>query len=106
MAETDHAEFVRHLQAEKLQTQGGPHPLYDPETDVCHRAPGPGSLGIEATPLFDSRYLLLLAPWVAAAHDLYIIGEDYSVKRIGAFLKAQGASEDRAHLGDLGRPAA
>lgn len=93
MAETDHAEFVRHLQAEKLQTQEARTRYTIQKLTYVTGLLGLGSLGIEATPLFDSRYLLLLAPWVAAAHDLYIMGEDYSVKRIGAFLKAQGASE-------------
>mgnify|MGYP000880263643 CR=1 FL=1 len=93
MAETDHAEFVRHLQAEKLQTQEARTRYTIQKLTYVTGLLGLGSLGIEATQLLDSRYLLLLAPWVATAHDFYIMGEDYSVKRIGAFLKAQGASE-------------
>lgn len=93
MAETDHAEFVRHLQAEKLQTQEARTRYTIQKLTYVTGLLSLGSLGIEATQFLDSRYLLLLAPWVAAAHDLYIMAEDYSVKRIGAFLKAQGANE-------------
>ncbi len=94
MAETDHAELRPTSAGGETETQGGPH--QETSQKLTYVTGLLGLLRWASRPrcLLDSRYLLLLAPWVAAAHDLYIIGEDYSVKRIGAFLKVQGASED------------
>jgi len=46
---------------------------------------GIGSISI--TGRFDTLWVLYLAPFVAFAFDLYIYGEDFGVKRAGAFMR-------------------
>jgi len=46
----------------------------------------------------NTTLLSYLAPWVAIVFDFYILGEDYSVKRLGAFLHAYSGET----LGEMG----
>ena len=87
------SKFVPHLRAEKLQTLDTRAKYALQKLAFVTGLLGLGSLNLTVGRI-DVSTLLFLAPWVAIAFDLYILGEDYSVKRIGAFLKA--ASPDAA----------
>lgn len=86
--------FIEHLHEEKLHTQADRTRYVAQKLAFVTGLMGLGSLGIGGESAnFDFGNLLLLAPWVATAFDLYVLGEDYSVKRIGAFLEAYGQSD-------------
>ncbi len=86
--------FIEHLHEEKLRTQADRTRYVAQKLAFVTGLMGLGSLGIGGEPMnLDFGNLLLLAPWVATAFDLYVLGEDYSVKRIGAFLQAYGHSD-------------
>ena len=104
--------FLRHLQEEKLKTQAAR------TTYVTHKlayATGLLALGSLKPGSVDLSPLLYLVPFFAIAFDLYILGEDYSVKRIGAFLRVNSTdalekrwedwvSRHRDHFAPLAMP--
>ena len=77
--------FLTHLQEEKLKTQAARN-AYVMRKLIY--ATGLLGLGAIKAPSVDLRGALYLVPFLALAFDLYIMGEDYSIKRIGAFLGA------------------
>jgi hypothetical protein len=84
-------EFIRHLHAEKLTAEEARTNFTLRKLTYVTALLGLGSLEIDvgqvtATGALNLGALLYLAPLVALASDLYILAEDYSVKRIGAFL--------------------
>jgi hypothetical protein len=87
-AQPDGIEFIKHLREEKLAAQ-------QTRSSYTQRKLAYGtmlfSLGLGSTRVaqLDLKPLLYLVPFVATAFDLYILAEDYSVKRIGAFLGAR-----------------
>jgi isopentenyldiphosphate isomerase len=82
----DHQNFINHLYNEKLQTQQARNQLTIQKLLFATALLGLGSLDLKAGP-FDLGFLVYLVPWVALVFDFYIMGEDYSVKRLGGFLK-------------------
>jgi len=84
--------FLNHLHEEKLKAQQARVTYVLQKLAFVTSLMGLGSLDITVGKI-DFSLLLYLAPWVAIAFDFYILGEDYSVKRIGAFLKEK--STDR-----------
>jgi cell division protein FtsW (lipid II flippase) len=78
--------FVGHLRAEKLQAQATRGRYTGQKLAYATALLGLGALGIETTAL-DFSLVLYLVPVVAITFDLYILAEDYSVKRIGAYLR-------------------
>jgi hypothetical protein len=93
----EETEFIKHLHAEKLKAEKARTEYTLRKLAYATTLLGLGSLNIDfgriigagnATPAGNIHLglLLYLAPWVALASDLYILAEDYSVKRFGAFL--------------------
>jgi hypothetical protein len=86
-------EFVKHIHQEKLKAQEARTTFTLRKLAYATALLSLGSLDadigqiIGAGPI-DLSALLYLAPWAALAFDLYILAEDYSVKRFGEFLKA------------------
>ena len=85
----EHEKFLRHLQEEKLRTQASRTTYVTRKLAYATGLLGLGSLNVGSA---DLTPLLYLVPFLALAFDLYILGEDYSVKRIGVFLGT--ASDD------------
>ena len=84
-------EFISHLRAEKLKAQDTRGTYTEKKLAYATALLGFGALGtnlgqLSALGSINLGLLLYLVPVVALAFDLYILGEDYSVKRIGAFL--------------------
>lgn len=84
----EESEFIRHLREEKLKTQETRSAYTQKKLAYVTALLGIGVLKIEQ---FDLNPVLYLVPFVAAAFDLYILAEDYSVKRIGAYLRAHSS---------------
>jgi isopentenyldiphosphate isomerase len=83
--------FLNHLREEKIKTQDVRGAYVDKKLSYATALLGVGSLGVNVTQIglignLNLGLLLYLVPWVTIAFDLYILAEDYSVKRIGAFL--------------------
>lgn len=77
------SEFLKHLHDEKLKTQDARTSYVNRKLIFATALLGAGSASTET---FNLSILLYLVPFVTIAFDLYILGEDYSVKRIGGFL--------------------
>lgn len=84
------AEFLKHLQDEKLKTQAARSSYV---TQKLAYATGLLALGSLRSGSADLSLLLYLVPFLSIVFDLYILGEDYSVKRIGAFLGAASTDD-------------
>lgn len=83
-------EFLKHLRAEKLLAQETRAKYVFNKLAYAAALLGIGSLGIKLEYL-DLRGILYLVPLVALVFDFYIMGEDYSVKRLGGFLGANSS---------------
>jgi isopentenyldiphosphate isomerase len=83
--EKQDAEFSKHLHEEKLRTLEARTTYTIQKLIFVTGLLGLGSLDVKVGSV-DLSFLVYLAPWLAIAFDFYIMGEDYSVKRIGAFL--------------------
>ena len=86
-------EFIKHLRAEKFNAQESRSKYTLQKLSYATVLLGVGSLNVDILQIgalgpINLGFLLYLVPWVALAFDLYIMGEDYSVKRFGAFLGA------------------
>jgi len=84
-------EFLKHLHTEKLKAEEARATYTLRKLAYATTLLGLGSLDVDIAQVtaigsINLGYLLYLAPWVALAFDLYILAEDYSVKRFGAFL--------------------
>lgn len=89
--EPNATEFLKHLRSEKLKAQEARTAYTLRKLAYATTLLGLGSFNIEIKPdpaigSINLGWLLYLTPWVAIAFDLYILAEDYSVKRFGAFL--------------------
>jgi hypothetical protein len=76
--------FIKHLREEKLKAQETRSAYTQKKLAYVTALLGIGVLTIQQ---LDLNPVLYLVPFVAAAFDLYILAEDYSVKRIGAWLR-------------------
>ena len=90
--ETQGSEFIKHLHAEKLKAQEWRTTYTLRKLAYATALLGIGSLQINIGSIstageINLGLVLYLAPWVALAFDLYVLGEDYSVKRFGKFLQ-------------------
>lgn len=84
-------DFINHLRAEKLHAQAARTNFAEKKLVFAGGLLGIGTIGATLNPSggatsIDLGGLLYLVPVVALAFDLHILAEDYSVKRIGAFL--------------------
>lgn len=84
----DETEFIKHLHEEKLKAQETRVMYTEKKLAYVTALLGVGTISISQ---FDLSAILYLVPFVAATFDLYILGEDYSVKRIGAYLSKHSA---------------
>ena len=87
----DETDFLKHLRSEKLKAQESRTTYTLKKLTYATTLLGLGSLKIDieqitTTGPMNLGCLLYLAPLVALAFDLYVLAEDYSVKRFGAFL--------------------
>ena len=78
-------EFLKHLREEKLQAQEARTQYVFKKLAYATALIGIGSIKVEIFDL-DLRGILYLVPFVALVFDFYIMGQDYSVKRLGGFL--------------------
>jgi isopentenyldiphosphate isomerase len=90
MSEDASELFIKHLQEEKLKTQAARMTYVTRKLAYATGFLGLGSLKIGS---WDLSPILYLVPFLALAFDLYILGEDYSVKRIGAFLRSESVAD-------------
>ena len=88
----DKSPFIEHLREEKLKAQETRSTYTQKKLAYVTTLFGLG-LGSISIAQFDLRLILYLVPFIATAFDLYILAEDYSVKRIGAFLGAHAADQ-------------
>ena len=96
------SDLIKHLHAEKISAQEQRAKYTLQKLIYATALLGIGSLDIPYTNLAEGSqgpfgqiklgFILYLVPVVAVAFDLHILAEDYSVKRIGAFL-AKTSSE-------------
>jgi hypothetical protein len=97
MDRPNETEFLKHLRSEKLKAEEARTTYTLRKLAYTTTLLGLGSLNIDigqvtgtgnitAVGNIHLGLLLYLAPWVALAFDLYILAEDYSVKRFGVFL--------------------
>jgi|GEM_PF-705813 len=84
-------DFVQHLREEKLATQKARADYTLHKLAYATALLGAGSIQVELQ-RFDLSWLLYLVPLVALTFDLYILGEDLSIKRIGAFLRSSSVT--------------
>jgi isopentenyldiphosphate isomerase len=77
-------DFLQHLQEEKLQTQKTRENYTLKKLAYATALLGIGSFKLDK--IINLNFLLFFVPFVALVFDFYILGEDYSIKRIGAFL--------------------
>lgn len=87
----DETDFLKHLRSEKLKAQESRMTYTLKKLAYATTPLGLGSLNVDieqitTTGPMNLGCLLYLAPLVALAFDLYVLAEDYSVKRFGAFL--------------------
>lgn len=82
----EETEFIKHLHEEKLKAQETRAMYTEKKLAYVTALLGVGTISITA---FEANAILYVVPFVAAAFDLYILSEDYSVKRIGAYLGAR-----------------
>lgn len=90
-------EFLKHLRDEKLKTQERRTTYTLRKFAFTIGLIGVGSIGTIGTQrgiVYSPLYLLYIVPFVSLGFDLYILAEDYSVKRIGAFLKHKGSPRE------------
>jgi hypothetical protein len=84
-------EFSSRLRGEIREHQNKRHQFSLRKLTFVTALLGVGSLSVVSgkDSRFDTSFLLYLVPFVAIAFDLYIVSEDYRVKRAGAFLAKQ-----------------
>jgi len=87
-------DFVWHLREEKLNAQQARSAYTQRKLAYGAALLGIGALSFQQLNL-NLNPVLYLVPFVAAAFDLYILGEDYSVKRIGAYLEAHSLPSEQ-----------
>ena len=87
-------DFVSHLREEKLYAQQARSAYTQRKLAYGAALLGIGALSFQQFNL-NLNPVLYLVPFVAAAFDLYILAEDYSVKRIGAYLREHSSRQER-----------
>ena len=87
-------DFITHLREEKLNAQQARSAYTQRKLAFGAALLGVGALSFQQLNL-NLNPVLYLVPFVAAAFDLYILGEDFSVKRIGSFLRERGSQVER-----------
>jgi hypothetical protein len=80
-------DFLKSLRDEKIRAQEARSHLTIQKLTFATALLGLGSIKLDAG-VVNTSLLAYLAPWVAIIFDFYIMGEDFSVKRLGAFLQA------------------
>jgi hypothetical protein len=80
-------EFFKNLREEKLHAQDARNHLTIQKLTFATALIGLGAIKLEAG-VVNTTLLAYLTPFVAIVFDFYILGEDYSVKRLGAFMGA------------------
>jgi hypothetical protein len=85
----DKVDFIKCLYDEKLKTQENRRELIKLKIMFIIALSGLGSVNIKD--LLNLYQLFYFIPFISIAFDLYISGEDFSIKRIGAFLKSKSS---------------
>jgi len=83
----DNGDFLKDLRAEIMATQGRRFEFIRQKFLFVVGLLGVGSISISDQ--FDTLWVLYLAPLVAFSFDLYVYGEDFGVKRAGAFMRRE-----------------
>jgi isopentenyldiphosphate isomerase len=84
--------FLEHLREEKLEAQKARSSYAAKKLEYATALLGLGAITAKELNL-DLTFVLYLVPLVAVVFDYYIIAEDSSVKRIGAYLRATSPDE-------------
>lgn len=91
------SEFHRSLRAEIIQSQNRRSEFVKYKFTFVIGALGLGSLAMPGH--ISTSPLLFCVPVIALAYDLYILGEDFGIKRAGAFLarsRSKASDEEKA----------
>ena len=86
----DDGDFLKDLRAEIMATQERRFSFIRQKFVFVVGLLGVGSISI--TGKLDTLWVLYLAPLVAFSFDLYVYGEDFGVKRAGAFMRKQSTN--------------
>lgn len=80
----DDEAFIGELRTEINQSQQRRHEYVAAKLIFISGLLGLGSLSLDS---MTTRQLLFIVPFVAFAYDLYILGEDYGIRRAGSFIR-------------------
>jgi len=94
------AEFLQQLRTEIGETQKRREGFIKAKLTFVVALLGVGAISIQGK--FGATSLLYLVPLVAFVFDLYIMGEDFSVKRAGAFVKTSPSAPLEERLWEKG----
>jgi len=89
----DDGDFIKDLRAEILATQERRSAIIRQKFLFVVGLLGIGSISI--TGKIETLWMLYLAPLVAFSFDLYIYGEDFGVKRAGAFIRKESTNSPK-----------
>ncbi len=93
MGKKDTDRFLTALNEEKLQSQ---QRRADYNKLKISFIVGLFSIGSVELKNFDLALILYIIPFISICFDLYILGEDYGIKRIGGFIRQQLPSQIEA----------
>jgi hypothetical protein len=96
----ENADFIQQLRQEIGESQNRREAFIRAKLAFVVSLLGVGAISIQGT--FGATALLYIVPFVAFVFDLYILGEDFSVKRAGAFIKTSPAAPSEERLWEEG----
>ncbi len=94
------AEFIQQLREEISESQSRRHTFIKAKLTFVMALLGVGAVSIKG--VFGASSLLYLVPLVSFVFDLYILGEDFSVKRAGLFIKTSPSAPQEERLWEKG----
>jgi hypothetical protein len=94
------ADFIQQLREEISETQNRRESFIKAKLAFAVALLGVGAVSIKGE--FGATPLLYLVPLVAFVFDLYILGEDFSIKRAGVFIKTSPAAPIEERLWEKG----
>lgn len=92
----DDEAFIGELRTEINQSQQRRHEYVAAKLIFISGLLGLGSLSSIGT--ITTRQLLFIVPFVAFVYDLYILGEDYGIRRAGSFIRRSSATPPQEAL--------
>ncbi len=96
----ENKDFLRRLRTEIADTQQRRAAFVRGKLAFVVGLLGAGAINIDG--LFEATTLLYFVPLVAFVFDLYILGEDFSIKRIAVFIRTSPAAPSEEKLWEKG----